>query len=295
MMRRATTARATWLGLDSSGFIGRFYNCRRTLQSPPSCQCKRNSWQSAATHVTELGKVNFAPPIFLPAAVTVRHYSRVRRIAVRTGLLLFGPGMLILLFRFVPVPLTPLMVIRLVQGYELHHDWIAYDDIAPALAHAVVASEDNLFCRERFGFDGNALAEQVDAWWQGERPRGASTITMQTARNLLLWPGRDIVRKALELWLTVQIALLWPKERVLEVYLNSVEFGPGIYGAQAAAMHYFGRNAAQLTDEEAARLAVVLPDPLEWSAAHPGPYVRERAVVIRHRIAQIAPLLDCTK
>jgi monofunctional biosynthetic peptidoglycan transglycosylase len=240
--------------------------------------------------------VNIEPCKFLPAALTVRYQSRAKRLVVRTGLLLlFGPLVLILLFRFVPVPLTPLMVIRVAQGYGLHHDWVAYDDIAPALAHAVVASEDNFFCREPFGFDGDALAEQIDTWWQGERPRGASTITMQTARNLLLWPGRDMVRKAIELWLTVQIALLWPKERVLEVYLNSVEFGPGVYGAEAAALHYFGRNAAQLTDDEAARLAVVLPAPLEWSAARPGPYVRERAVIIRHRVAQITPLLDCTK
>lgn len=241
-------------------------------------------------------KCNIAFRMFLSAAMIRRHQPRLTRIAVRVGLLLLlGPLVLILVFRFVPVPLTPLMVIRVMQGYELHHDWVAYDDIAPALAHAVVASEDNFFCREPFGFDGNALTEQIDAWWEGERPRGASTITMQTARNLLLWPGRDVVRKAIEAWLTVQIALLWPKERVLEVYLNSVEFGPGIYGAQAAAMHYFGRPAAQLTDEEAMRLAVVLPDPLEWSAARPGPYVRERAAVVRRRIVQIAPLLDCTK
>jgi monofunctional biosynthetic peptidoglycan transglycosylase len=241
-------------------------------------------------------KFNIVFRMFSPAALTMRYQSWVTRIAARAGLLLLlGPLVLILVFRFVPVPLTPLMVIRVAQGYELHHDWVAYDDIAPALAHAVVASEDNFFCREPFGFDGNALTEQIDAWWEGERPRGASTITMQTARNLLLWPGRDVVRKAVEAWLTVQIALLWPKERVLEVYLNSVEFGPGVYGAQAAAMHYFGRPAAQLTDDEASRLAVVLPDPLEWSAARPGPYVRERAVVIRHRIAQIGPLLGCTR
>jgi monofunctional biosynthetic peptidoglycan transglycosylase len=233
---------------------------------------------------------------FLSAALSMRHQSRFKRIAVRTALLLLlGPLLLILIFRFVPVPLTPLMVIRVLQGYELHHEWVAYDNIAPALSHAVIASEDNFFCREPFGFDGDALAEQIDAWWQGDRPRGASTITMQTARNLLLWPGRDVVRKVVEAWLTVQIALLWPKQRILEVYLNSVEFGPGIYGAEAAAMHDFGRHAAQLTDEEAARLAVVLPDPLEWSAARPGPYVRERAVVIRHRSAEIAPLLTCTK
>ena len=104
-----------------------------------------------------------------------------------------------------------------------------------------------------------------------------------------------MVRKAIEAWLTPQIALLWPKQRVLEVYLNIVEFGPGVYGAEAAAQYYFHRHAAQLTNEQAARLAVILPDPLEWSAARPGRYVLERADIIRDRIKQIAPLLDCTQ
>ena len=221
---------------------------------------------------------------------------RVKRLLSRAALtLLLGPFLLILLFRFLPVPLTPLMVVRLAQGYELHHDWVAYDSIAPVLAHAVVASEDNLFCREPLGFDDDALLDQIDAWWRGKRPRGASTITMQTTRNLLLWPGRDIVRKAIEAWLTPQVALLWPKQRVLEVYLNIVEFGPGVYGAEAAALHYFNTHADRLTADQAARLAVILPNPLEWSAARPGPYVMERARIIRRRIGQIIPLLDCTR
>ena len=163
------------------------------------------------------------------------------------------------------------------------------------MAAAVVASEDNLFCREKIGFDSAALADQIAIWREGARPRGASTITMQTARNLLLWPGRDIVRKVIEAWLTPQIALLWPKKRVLEVYLNIIEFGPGTYGAEAAAHRFFGRSAATLTRDDAVRLAVVLPDPLRWSAAHPTPYLRERTEIIEHRIEQLGPLLDCTK
>lgn len=222
--------------------------------------------------------------------------GRGRRILVRVALLLlFGPLLPILLFRFVPVPLTPLMVVRLVQGYGLHHEWVPYERIAPALVQAVVASEDNLFCREPLGIDAAALLDQVAIWREGERPRGASTITMQTTRNLLLWPGRDMVRKALEIWLTPQVALLWPKRRILEVYLNSIEFGPGVYGAEAAARFHFHTHAAALTPAEATRLAVILPAPLDWSASHPDPYVLERAQTIRRRIEQLGPLLNCTR
>ena len=113
-------------------------------------------------------------------------------------LLLAGPLVLVLAFRFLPPPITPLMALRLIEGYGLHQRWVAYRDIAPALAAAVIASEDNLFCEERLGFDVRALQGEVETWWEGERPRGASTITMQTGRNLFLWPGRDPVRKALE-------------------------------------------------------------------------------------------------
>ncbi|HZF76456.1 MAG TPA: monofunctional biosynthetic peptidoglycan transglycosylase [Acetobacteraceae bacterium] len=208
-------------------------------------------------------------------------------------LLLLGPPVLILTFRFVPPPVTPLMLIRMAQGYGLQRDWVSYEQIAPFLAQAVIASEDNLFCRQRFGFDFAALRGQVDAARQGERARGASTITMQLAKNLFLWPGRDPVRKVLEAWLTPQIALLWPKRRVLEVYLNVVEFGPGVYGAEAASRAFFDRPAFALTPQQAARLAVVLPAPLRWSAAEPGPYVRERAELIRRRVSQLGSLLDC--
>jgi monofunctional biosynthetic peptidoglycan transglycosylase len=207
--------------------------------------------------------------------------------------LLLAPPTLILLFRFVPVPLTPLMLIRAAQGYGLSKDWIAYDRIDRTLAHAVIASEDNRFCEEIFGFDLLALRGQVEAALDGERPRGASTITMQVAKNLFLWPGRDPVRKVLEAWLTPQVALLWPKRRVLEVYLNIVEFGPGLYGAEAASRALFNRSAAQLSDFQAARLAVVLPNPLEWSAAEPGPYVQRRAETIRRRVGQLGELSAC--
>lgn len=210
-------------------------------------------------------------------------------------LLLAGPPALFLAYRVLPPPVTPLMLIRLAEGHALRRDWVAYERISPALADAVIAAEDNLFCEQVLGFDGAALRGQVEAWWDGERPRGASTITMQTAKNLLLWPGRDPVRKLFEAWFTPQLALLWPKRRVLEVYLNVVEFGPGVYGAEAAARGFFGKPASDLTAREAALLAAVLPAPLVWSVQRPGPYVRRRAAVIERRVAQIRPLLACAR
>jgi monofunctional biosynthetic peptidoglycan transglycosylase len=208
---------------------------------------------------------------------------------------LAGPPAIILVFRFLPPPVTPLMLIRLTEGYARHQQWVSYERISPALTDAVIASEDNLFCEETLGFDFKALRDQFEAWSDGERPRGASTITTQTAKNLLLWPGRDPVRKLVEAWLTPQFALLWPKHRVLEMYLNIVEFGPGIYGAEAAARSFFGKPAAQLSLREAALLASVLPLPLEWSAASPSIHVRQRASVIEQRVPQIRPLLACAR
>ena len=124
-------------------------------------------------------------------------------------------------------------------------------------------------------------------------PAGASTITMQVAKNVFLWPGRDIVRKLAEAALTPQIALAWPKQRVMEVYLNSVEFGPGVYGAEAASQRFFHRPASRLTPQQAARLAVVLPNPLHWSAAGPSPFVAERAATILRRMEELGPRLAC--
>ncbi len=203
------------------------------------------------------------------------------------------PSVLVLAFRFVPVPATPLMAVRAAQGYGWQHDWVPLRQISPALARAVAASEDNLFCGERLGFDDGALLGQAAAWWHGARPRGASTITMQVAKNVFLWPGRDIVRKLAEAAITPQVALAWPKQRVMEVYLNSVEFGPGIYGAEAASQRFFHRPASRLTPQQAARLAVVLPNPLHWSAAAPRPLAAARAATILRRMAQRGPRRAC--
>jgi monofunctional glycosyltransferase len=239
-----------------------------------------------------------APPAGGVTARTPRRSWRAWfRVLIRfvVPAVLVGPLLLIFGFRFLPPPLTPLMVIRMAEGHALHRQWVPYEKIAPVLAESVIAAEDNHFCEESLGFDFKALQGQFAAWAAGERPRGASTITTQTAKNLLLWPGRDPVRKLIEAWLTPQFAMLWPKRRVLEVYLNIVEFGPGIYGAEAAAKAFFGIRAADLSPRQAALLASVLPLPLQWSAASPSPHLRYRAQVIEQRVEQIQPLLTCAQ
>jgi monofunctional biosynthetic peptidoglycan transglycosylase len=232
------------------------------------------------------------------AAVPVRSRrpaGRLRRVLLG-GLLvvLLVPPAIILLYRFVPVPITPLMVIRLIEGEGLRKQWVALDEIAPALREAVVAAEDNRFC-EHFGFDWQELEGEIDAFLAGERARGASTITMQTAKNLFLWPDRSVVRKALEAWLTPQIEFLWPKHRIIEVYLNIAELGPGIYGAEAAAQAWFDKPARDLGAQEAALLAAVLPDPRAWAPNRPTAYLQDRARTIRSRIQQLGPMLDCVR
>jgi monofunctional glycosyltransferase len=221
--------------------------------------------------------------------------GRLRHIALRLALVaLVAPPLILLVYRFVPPPLTPLMLLRLGEGEELHKDWQPLAEIATSLAEAVVAAEDNRFC-EHWGIDWPALKGEIAAWRAGEAPRGASTITMQTAKNLFLWPDRSLLRKALEAPLTPQIEVLWPKRRIIEVYLNIVEFGPGIYGAEAAAQSYFGKSAAELSSREAALLAAVLPSPRTSSPAHPSAWLERRAETIRSRIGQLGPMLDCVR
>jgi monofunctional biosynthetic peptidoglycan transglycosylase len=236
-----------------------------------------------------------SPAARVVAARPGRASGRLRRIVRRTLLvLLLAPPALLIVYRFLPVPLTPLMVIRLIEGEGLHKRWVPLEDIAPVLPQAVIAAEDNRFC-EHWGFDWIELSGQIEALLAGERPRGASTVTMQTAKNLFLWPGRDFVRKALEAWLTPQIELLWPKRRIIEVYLNVAELGRGIYGAEAAARAWFAKPARDLGPREAALLAALLPDPRVWDPRRPTAYLQDRARTIRTRIAQLGPMLDCVR
>ncbi|WP_339913629.1 monofunctional biosynthetic peptidoglycan transglycosylase [uncultured Brevundimonas sp.] len=182
----------------------------------------------------------------------------------------------VLVHALVPPPTTFLMVRQAIAGSGLDYRWRALDRISPRLVEAVIASEDARFCAHD-GFDFKAIEKAMDSNARGRRVRGASTISQQTAKNVFLWPGRSWVRKGLEAGYTVLIETVWSKRRIMEVYLNVAEWAPGVYGAEAAAHHWYGKGADQLTAGEAARLAAILPSPRRYKASPPGPYVRRRA------------------
>ena len=202
--------------------------------------------------------------------------------------LAFGPLVILLAYRFVPPPLTPLMVIRLFEGEGLSKDWTSLENITPSLPKLVIAAEDNTFC-SHWGFDLEAYQAQLEKSLKGRTSRGASTLSMQLAKNLFLWPGRSYVRKALEIPLTLYVELVLPKRRIMELYLNVVEFGPGIYGAEAAARAHFNTSADKLSLQQAAQLAAVLPNPRRWSASKPTGYIQNRASLYRQRVDQLGP------
>lgn len=207
------------------------------------------------------------------------------------GTLILGvmlPVLSVAALRFVPPPLTPFMLLRaLSSGAGWDYRWIRLTAMSPHLRRAVIAAEDTRFMQHH-GFDWTEVESALDEGQRGRRLRGASTISMQCARSVFLWPGRGVVRKAIEAYLTVLLEALWPKVRILEVYLNVVEWGNGIYGCEAAAQRHLGVACASLDAEQAARLAAILPNPLHWSAARPGPYVRGRVATILERMPQVA-------
>jgi monofunctional biosynthetic peptidoglycan transglycosylase len=216
---------------------------------------------------------------------------RLRRLVL---LLLLAPPLAfvgaLVTYRVVQPPVTSLQLVRLAQGYGFERALVPGSALGPHLPRAVIAAEDNRFCRHT-GVDWEAFAHEWRRWRAGERPRGASTITMQLTRNLFLWPERSRLRKGLELVLAPVVDLVLAKPRQLELYLNQVEFAPGVYGAEAAARHWFETSAAALSPTQAARLAALLPAPLAYSPndAHVGRQARR----ILARIDQLGPLLAC--
>jgi len=186
-----------------------------------------------------------------------------------------------IIFRWVPIPVTPLMLKRCIEqkidGKEmkLKKDWESLDEIAPHLQLAVVCTEDQNFLLH-YGFDFKALKKAMLNNEKGKRLRGGSTISQQTAKNVFLWDGRNYLRKAFEAYFTLLIEVFWSKERIMEVYLNVVEFGDGVYGAEAASQHYFKKSAAKLSREEAAVLACLLPNPRSYGKNLNGRYMQSR-------------------
>lgn len=197
---------------------------------------------------------------------------------------------LIFVYRFVP-PVSTLMLARWIEGEAVERRYVPLDRISKELQKAVIVSEDARFC-EHAGVDFGALHEVLGEGGESGPARGASTIAMQTAKNLFLWPSRSYVRKAIEIPLALLIGLEWPKRRILEVYLNLAEWGEGIFGSEAAAQHYFGKSAAELGARESALLATALPNPRRRNAARPRPGHAALAARITAR-ARAAPPLAC--
>ena len=198
----------------------------------------------------------------------------------------------VLLFKFVPVPFTPLMGIRALEhnaaGKDMvcSHEWVPIDEISLNLQKAVIASEDGRFL-EHWGFDFEAMQKAYKNNSKGKRLKGGSTISQQTAKNVFLWQGRSYVRKGFEAYYTVLIELIWGKKRIMEVYLNSIEMGDGVYGAEAAAKHWYRKDAASLTRYEAAGIAAILPNPRKYKASNSSSYINRRKAKISREIGYV--------
>ncbi|WP_309614699.1 monofunctional biosynthetic peptidoglycan transglycosylase [Flavobacterium sp.] len=208
----------------------------------------------------------------------------------------FGLSILsVILFKWVPIPFTPLMITRIIE-FKLDgddaiysHKWVPLEQISPSLQKAVIASEDGNFLKHS-GFDFKAMQKAFKNNNKGRRLKGGSTISQQTAKNVFLWQGRSYVRKGLEAYFTVLIELIWGKERIMEVYLNSIEMGNGVYGAQEAARHWYRKPAKNLTSREAAGIAAILPNPRKFKATNSSSYIDRRKDKIMRVMRQIGKI-----
>ncbi|TWR27623.1 monofunctional biosynthetic peptidoglycan transglycosylase [Mucilaginibacter pallidiroseus] len=223
----------------------------------------------------------------------VRLILRIVKLAVIAfvALSLFG----VILFKYVNPPFTWLMVIR---GFERKADgkdwkidkkWVDFDEIADPMKRAAVAAEDQSFL-ENHGFDFRAIEKAIEKNSKSKKLIGGSTITQQTAKNVFLWPGRSLLRKGFEAWFTILIETFWTKKRIMEIYLNVIEMGDGIYGIEAASQAYFNTPAAKLTVRQSAAIAVIFPSPRKWSATKPTTYLKHRQYLIRKNMRRLGPL-----
>lgn len=254
-----------------------------------------------------------APPAMSVRLARVSFRFRSLRAFLLKALFLFFAGSIALtaFFRWIPVPFSSLMVQRQIaalwQGHDddgkdfhLRYRWVGIDHISPHAPLAVVAGEDQKFL-DHEGFDFSAMSKAWEYNQHHKRQRGASTISQQVAKNLFLWPGRSFVRKGIEAYFTLLIEAFWPKQRIMEVYLNIAEFGPGIFGIDAASRTYFHKSAAKLNPAEAAILAAILPSPLRSNVIQPSGYIQDRAWHIQQQMRQLGgtsyvkPLVPPTK
>jgi len=202
---------------------------------------------------------------------------------------------LVIVFKWLPVPVTPLMVIRSFQKPEgstnsyWKHDWVPLKEISPNLQLAVICSEDQNFLKHN-GFDVKAIEKAYENNKKGKRIKGASSISQQTAKNVFLWPQRSWLRKGLETYFTFLIEFFWSKERIMEVYLNSIEMGPGVYGAEAASQYWFNTKAKNLNKDQASAIAAILPSPLRYKAKPASKFIQGRKNWIQMQMGFFGPL-----
>jgi monofunctional glycosyltransferase len=209
------------------------------------------------------------------------------RVALSLLLLVLGlPVVAVTLYRWIPPPVTPLMLIRAIGGAPIRQHWVPLTQISPSLVRAVVGSEDARFCLHH-GFDYEEISAALERFRAGGKLRGASTISQQTAKNILLWPGGGFLRKGIEAYITELLELGWPKSRILEVYLNVIEWGDGVYGAEEAALVHFHKPAGTLNRREAALLTAILPNPRTLSVERPSRYIEDRVATIEARMTQV--------
>ena len=229
--------------------------------------------------------------------------GKIRHILRWLVLLFFGSTLFaVLIYRVCPVYVTPLMLIRCVQQVKqgekirLKHHWVPLSEISSDLPLAVISSEDQRFLIHH-GFDFDEIGKAIKERQKGKRQRGASTISQQTAKNVFLWPGTSWVRKGLEVYFTALIEIFWGKQRIMEVYLNSIEMGDGIYGAEAVAQQHFGYPASRLSPANCALIAATLPNPLRFSSANPSGYMLRRQTWILNQMRYISrhPIGDLSK
>ncbi len=214
----------------------------------------------------------------------------VRAVAIVLAVLIALPLVLVPVYAVVPPPFTTLEIWTRLSGVPVEKTWVPIDEIAPYLAHAVIMSEDGRFC-EHSGVDWSAVRQVIDS----DASRGASTIPMQVAKNLFLWQSRSYVRKGLEVPLAYYMDLVWSKRRMIEIYLNIVEWGPGVFGAEAAAQHWFKVPASKLSLRQAALLAAVLPNPIDRNPAKPGRATTRIAGIVEKRAKQAGDYVKCIR